>query len=260
MAQPEFVQWATDELKDRHSGPMRIATGNTGGLIPLPIIDPENFKAIVDEYMDLNLKEYLPIEYSEDSIKGYEAQRKVMADMMLASDNAFLELPLFAGPSYSAVLIKVLSRGTVMLDPKDKYADPIVDYHTYGIPSDRAMMRSILRFIRRFHASPSMKELGAVEVSPGETLLTDEDLDAWLRKSSSCSTAHNSCSNPMMPREHGGVVGPDLLVYGVKGLSVADSSIMPIIPGAHICSSVYAVAEKVRGEQRGRSPTEDDIC
>jgi choline dehydrogenase-like flavoprotein len=224
---------------------MRIATGNTGGLIPLPIIDPDNYGAIVDEYLGLDLKKHLPAEYADASVRGYEAQRKVMADMMRASDNAFLELPLFAGPSYSAVLIKVLSRGTVMLDPKNKYGEPIVDYHTYGVPSDRAMMRSILRFIRRFHATPAMQELGAVEVKPGADLVTDQQLDDWLRQSSSCSTAHNSCSNPMMPREMGGVVGPDLLVYGVTGLSVADSSVMPIIPGAHICSSVYAVAEKV---------------
>ena len=49
----------------------------------------------------------------------------------------------------------------------------------------------------------------------------------------------------MAPRELGGVVDPNLLVYGVTGLSVADSSIQPMIPGAHICATVYAVAERV---------------
>ena len=49
----------------------------------------------------------------------------------------------------------------------------------------------------------------------------------------------------MMPRHLGGVVSAELLVYGVTGLSVADSSIQPLIPGAHICATVYAVAEKV---------------
>lgn len=49
----------------------------------------------------------------------------------------------------------------------------------------------------------------------------------------------------MMPKEHGGVVDPQLKVYGIKGLSVVDASIMPIIPAAHTQSTVYAVAEKV---------------
>ncbi|KAI4201254.1 MAG: hypothetical protein LQ346_002207 [Caloplaca aetnensis] len=47
-----------------------------------------------------------------------------------------------------------------------------------------------------------------------------------------------------MPKEHGGVVDPQLKVYGIKGLSVVDASIMPIIPAAHTQSTVYAVAEK----------------
>ncbi|KAL8907683.1 MAG: hypothetical protein Q9207_001251 [Kuettlingeria erythrocarpa] len=47
-----------------------------------------------------------------------------------------------------------------------------------------------------------------------------------------------------MPKEHGGVVDPQLRVYGIKGLSVVDASMMPIIPAAHTQSTVYAVAEK----------------
>ena len=49
----------------------------------------------------------------------------------------------------------------------------------------------------------------------------------------------------MMPRERGGVVAPDLKVYGVQGLRVVDASIMPLIPSAHTSATVYAAAEKV---------------
>ena len=40
-------------------------------------------------------------------------------------------------------------------------------------------------------------------------------------------------------------MGPDLLVYGVTGVSVVDASIMPLIPATHTSATVYAVAEKV---------------
>ena len=40
------------------------------------------------------------------------------------------------------------------------------------------------------------------------------------------------------------VVAPDLTVYGVTGLSVADGSVIPLIPATHLCSTVYAIAEK----------------
>lgn len=48
----------------------------------------------------------------------------------------------------------------------------------------------------------------------------------------------------MMPEELGGCVSDELLVYGVKGLSVVDASIIPMIPATHLQATMYAVAEK----------------
>lgn len=41
-----------------------------------------------------------------------------------------------------------------------------------------------------------------------------------------------------------GVVNPKLLVRGMKGLRVADASIMPRIPAAHTHAAVVMIAEK----------------
>lgn len=57
---------------------------------------------------------------------------------------------------------------------------------------------------------------------------------------------HPGGTNAMMPRELGGVVSPELLVYGTRNLRVVDSSIMPMLPAAHLQAVVYGVAEKVR--------------
>ena len=225
-----FREWATNELAENHSGPLRIGTGNIGGLIPLPVIDPEGFSALVESYLALDVSEHLPASYTAETLAGYEAQREAMADLMSRPDNAFLEIPISAGSSYSAVLIKTLSRGTVLLNPEDIYGEPVVDYHTYGIPTDKQMMRSFVRWIRKVHATEAMSVLGPEEANPGADVETDEQIEQFLVGSTSCSTAHNSGTCPMMPRELGGVVGADLLVHGVTGLSVADSSVMPIIP------------------------------
>ena len=48
----------------------------------------------------------------------------------------------------------------------------------------------------------------------------------------------------MMPRELGGVVDPELRVYGIQGLRVVDASIIPMLAATHIQGDVYGIAEK----------------
>lgn len=42
-----------------------------------------------------------------------------------------------------------------------------------------------------------------------------------------------------------GVVDPNLRVYGTSNLRIVDASIMPLIIGAHLQATVYAIAERV---------------
>jgi len=72
-----------------------------------------------------------------------------------------------------------------------------------------------------------------------------------VRRALRPSFAHPSCSCPMMRREMGGVVDGELRVYGVKGLRVVDASVIPLIPGTHLSSTVYAVAEKAADVIKG---------
>ncbi|KAF9445168.1 GMC oxidoreductase [Macrolepiota fuliginosa MF-IS2] len=55
---------------------------------------------------------------------------------------------------------------------------------------------------------------------------------------------HLAGTAPMASRDLGGVVDSNLKVYGTSNLRIVDASIMPLIVGAHLQATVYAIAEK----------------
>lgn len=48
----------------------------------------------------------------------------------------------------------------------------------------------------------------------------------------------------MLPKSAGGVVSPELFVYGTSNVRVVDASIFPFQVNGHPSSTVYAVAER----------------
>jgi choline dehydrogenase-like flavoprotein len=85
-----------------------------------------------------------------------------------------------------------------------------------------------------------------VELAPGPQYQTDAEIvqvDIELG-SLQPTFAHRSGGRNMMPEELGGCVKNELLVYGVKQLSVIDASMIPLIPAAHLQAATNAIAEK----------------
>jgi choline dehydrogenase-like flavoprotein len=227
-------------------GPYSQSTGNTAALLPLKSVSPNGTASIVEEYLSQDSAAHLPSTYTPEQIAGYEAQRVLLAEALSAEDNSIVEFPFTGNSSYNLFMMKDLSRGTIYLNQSDVYAEPIVDYRGFSNPLDAVLMLESLNFVRRYHRDSKIvqRAFAPVETFPGANV-TGADLDFYIRNTSSATTGHMSGTCSMMPRHLGGVVDVDLQVYGVTGLSIADASIMPLVPGAHICSTVYAVAEKV---------------
>ncbi|KAJ7034605.1 hypothetical protein C8F04DRAFT_956198 [Mycena alexandri] len=239
-----FAAWVQQEWTQHRKGPLSVPTGNNAGTIPLTTMNPTGYQAIVAKALAQTPATYLPKTYTAEQLAGFVEQRKILAASYRSPTNGIFEIPFSGSASTALCLEKPMSRGTVTLQTSDRYAEPSIDFNTNINPVDVDLTISAARFYRTWMAAPSMQQLGPAELSPGTNLTTDAQLSTWVSSSMSSSTAHSCCTAAMMPQNLGGVVSPDLLVYGVTRLSVGDISVIPLIPATHTCSTVYAIAEK----------------
>lgn len=224
-----------------------IASGNCGSWLSLPVIAPAVFKTIARRYEAQDPAAYLPSGTDKAVIAGYRAQQQALANAMRSKDSATYNLFLRGAYDEGAIIyLHPTSRGTVHINPADPFfSPPEVDYRALSNPVDLEVLVEFTRFTRRFMTETRLKKLDPVETAPGADAKTPEQIEAWLRGGMIPSSFHPIGTAAMMPRNLGGVVDEKLLVYGVKGLSVVDASIMPDLPGSYTQQTVYAVAEKV---------------
>ena len=84
-----------------------------------------------------------------------------------------------------------------------------------------------------------LKDVKDIDYTPED----DEIIEKWLRENVS-TTWHSTATCKMAPREKGGVVNPQVSVYGVEGLQIADLSIVPENVAANTGVTAFAIGEK----------------
>ncbi|KAI9698257.1 MAG: hypothetical protein M1820_007527 [Bogoriella megaspora] len=229
------------------SGPWTIAHGNSAAWLPLETLTPNNVSALITDLRQQNASAYLPPAYRDKALMtGFLKQRDILSKQIEAGDTAVYELPFNGGGSVPNAIQKPLSRGTVYINASNPTGEPVVTFNTFQNPFDAAVLFASVNYTRTIFKTSALSELGPVELVPGTEAQDEQAVIAALTASGSLapSFAHPSGTCAMMPKELGGCVGPDLLVYGMERLSVIDASIIPLIPAAHLQATMYAIAEK----------------
>ncbi|KAA1466850.1 alcohol oxidase [Dentipellis sp. KUC8613] len=144
-----------------------------------------------------------------------------------------------------------LSRGTVHIRSADPAVPPEVDPHWFEQEADLQSLVEGAKHLRRLGKTSPFKEIIVKETNPGPEIQTDEQLAAWAKKYTS-SVHHTASSCSMMPRDKGGVVDPQLKVYGTANIRVVDLSIVPLLFGSHPQASTYAIAERAADIIKGK--------
>lgn len=158
---------------------------------------------------------------------------------------AIQESAFGGGAGLGVALQKPFSRGTIRINSTDPFANPVVDYRVMSNPVDMDIFVEMVKTNRKVLTMAALAPLQPSLSNPSPSVQSDEDIKTAIRANLTPTFAHPSSTCSMLKLEHGGVVGPDLLVYGISGLSIVDASIIPMTPATHLSSTVYAVAEKV---------------
>ncbi|KAF2832260.1 alcohol oxidase, partial [Ophiobolus disseminans] len=235
------MQEAQREYAEHKTGPLTLSGGNSGAFLPLLLLTNSTSDFLL-ALASQSPSAFLPPNSHSSIIEGYKHQLNSLKRLLSSKDAAVFEYPI--GYGNMIAFLKPLSRGTVNINPKNPLADPLINYRTFTNPLDITLSMHGAKILRRLYSTPTALKLGPTEQTPGRNVQTDEQWATWLKRSMSPSFYHPVGTAALGPVERGGVVGPDLRVHGVLGLMVVDASIMPLIPGTHTSSTVYAVAEK----------------
>jgi 4-pyridoxate dehydrogenase len=144
------------------------------------------------------------------------------------------------------------SRGEILLRSTDPGEPPRILYKFFSAPNDLPRLREGVKLARHVAYQKPMAPYRGGETSPGESVRSDAEIEAWIR--SSAITAHHPCGTCAMGTGPDAVTDPQLRVHGIEGLRVVDASVMPDLVSAHINACVLMIAEKAADMIRGKPP------
>jgi choline dehydrogenase len=148
-------------------------------------------------------------------------------------------------------LVGSLSTGYVRLrsgDPRDKVA---IRFNYLTEPEDMAAMVAGIRRAREVAATQPLRDILVRELHPGSRALTRLQLEDAIRRGVE-HTYHPACT-ARIGTDTSGVVDPQLRVYGVDGLRVADASVFPRVPHGNTHAPTVMVGERAADLLRAAS-------
>ncbi|KAH6629698.1 GMC oxidoreductase-like protein [Boeremia exigua] len=242
-----FRAEALAEYKANNSGPYAAYVVSSALFLPGPTFLGNYTSTLADSLAAQDPGAHLPSDTPPELIAGYAAQKEILHASLLSNTSAILEHPFQGLPRGTTILLKPLSRGTIKLNTSDPFGPPVVDYRLLSNPLDLQLHIRMQQYLRaHFATSRVLAPLGPVELDPGPSLPSDEDVASWLigQEKLFASNAHQVGTTAMAPKELGGVVDGRLRVYGTRGLRVVDCGVLGVLVGAHTMAAAYMVGEK----------------
>ena len=159
------------------------------------------------------------------------------------------------GKKYAS-MIQILqypfSRGSIHISSRDASKQPVIDpayYQGAHGEIDLDVMTVCADFAQRIPLAEPLSDIIVKQVHPPPEVTRDEARRREWVVDETITDWHPVGTCAMVGggkdgEERGGVVDERLRVYGVRGLRVADASIMPLQLSTHLQATCYAIGEK----------------
>jgi choline dehydrogenase len=139
-------------------------------------------------------------------------------------------------------VVRPLSRGWIRLASRNPLDKPLVNPNYLGVEADLERMVQAVKLSRDIFATNAFSGWIKQELLPGSDVQTDDELRAFAKRRA--DSYHHQSGSCKMGMDTMAVVDPQLRVYGVEGLRVADASVMPCVPSGNCHAGILMIGEK----------------
>ena len=143
------------------------------------------------------------------------------------------------------------SRGRLWLASADPAVPPAFCFNYLDDGQDIADLRASVRVARAIFAQAPLAPFRGRELSPGESVQSDGEIDAWVRQRA--ESGYHPAGTCRMGSDAKAVVDSQCRVRGVAGLRVVDASIMPSIVSGNLNAPVIMLAERAADMIAGKA-------
>ena len=147
-----------------------------------------------------------------------------------------------SGISAAAHILRSESTGSIHIASSDPKQSPLINFNVLSAQLDRDVTVEVARLARAIMQAPPLRGIVQEELSPGVDISSDQEVLNWVKETG--GTTYHPVGTCKMGNDPMAVVDNELRVHGVKGLRVADASIMPTLTSGNTNAPSIMIGEK----------------
>ncbi len=154
----------------------------------------------------------------------------------------YYKLSKASGVTAFTHILRSESTGNIHIKSADAKQPPAINFNFLSAQLDRDVTLEAMRITRNIMTAPPLHGIATEEIAPGANMDDDTELLDWVRNNA--ETTYHPVGTCKMGNDPMAVVDDQLRVQGVKGLRVADASIMPTLTSGNTNAPSIMIGEK----------------